>query len=676
LSLFGLQNFDLAQGSLKEVRVVEILGTAYARKITGRLNLRDGKHQKKVYFLSGMPVYATSTLKNENLLEVASRVQRLSRDDLLQLRMLKDEKGISEEELFKKLGLLTDSEIYALQVETYMQTVLEACGWNEGNYSFFVGDDFISDVPVFDLNPLEIIYQGLKTFQALDLGDSLKSLEKKRAKLNHGWEQFMSLPEVYYQRSDVLDMFEKERIIGECVPRLYEEFGDLGEAMLFLYLLLITGLLRVMEEEEGGPSVERKSEKGPLYQEEDGSLYVRAFKKREGKQRHEPEKSDLPPDLSLDSAGVEEPEKEKVPEKEVLPPPPVISDREKEEPNDIEVMDYSGTISEVDKEEEESAPPEPPSLEIPGPEPKKEGEPPPPEKPEQAAPPSPEPPPAEEVPEALPEIEAIEEIEPIREELYEKLEGESIGGGDDLASFEKVETALNEVARLFDRALTHFEKLCVDEEDDYNDIERAYQSLLDEISIDHLSDSTYNQLLPQYKILREMVEESYAVLIDPDERSEHEDIIFRKRLARVSNIDMKRRLAVTRMNKGHWYLNVANRPDLARKCYQSALELDDTQPVYYAFTGWACYRQDDQGNGLMEARHYLRQALAINPNNDDAHYFLGVIAKRVGDRETAISHFGEAIRVNPEHAQARREYDLIQTHTKQKSVIKGLFAKK
>jgi len=245
---------EALSGELGEVRLVELLGRAYAAKLTGRLDLNRGRLKKEIYFFNGMPVFATSRTASENLLEVMIQLKGLGPDDALQLRTLQRERNLPPSDLLKLLGLVSDAELYALGVETCTQMVLEACGWGEGRFRFRPGDDYLAEIPCFELKPLEMIYQGIKTHHALDLARTLQRVEEKRARLKHGWERSLVLPRVYFERSDVLDLFEREPKIGESIPHLYKEFGELGEAMLFLYLLLVTGVLEAVEPSPAAPS--------------------------------------------------------------------------------------------------------------------------------------------------------------------------------------------------------------------------------------------------------------------------------------------------------------------------------------------------------------------------------------------------------------------------------------
>ena len=159
------------------------------------------------------------------------------------------------------------------------------------------------------------------------------------------------------------------------------------------------------------------------------------------------------------------------------------------------------------------------------------------------------------------------------------------------------------------------------------------------------------------------------ILTDPAERIVVEQAIFNKRKQRARTHDQKEKLAEQQWRRGKWYLENSSRADLARRCFQEALELDSRKPQYYAWVGWALFRNNRTSEELIEARDYLRQALGQNPRYGEAHYFLGLIEKREGDLEAARRHFQEAVRLNPDDRLAQRELNLMQGKKKRDGVL-------
>jgi len=706
MSIGELHSRDLSRGDLGEISLVEILGCAYARQLTGRLDLSRDALNKEIYFLNGLPIFVTSRDQKENLLEVGAQVKNLGPEEVEQLRTLQKERGVSTVELFKMLDLMGDAEIYALQVETFMQRALEACGWQEGTFQFNPGEDLISSVPLFDLNPLELIYQGIKTFHSLDLASELQEAQAKKARIKHGWEETLALPEIYYQRSDVLDLFEKERTIGESIPRLSQEFGDINEAMLFLYVLLVTGLLQIVETTtppETQQSDRKKSSTPAAPAVEGDTFYVSTKRRREEVRplRKAPLLDEMEPAAPMETGPIPEPPALDESElREIMAPtdepkttpatgtpslsdPPMI--------DDIVGQDHPPTPTETLSH---FAPPDlgdllPPSAKAPPPD---LAPPPADAKPERIIeappldlPPIDEPAPAEtdrapgDGPPPIDEIDMSETSDVHRSPdapVLDASELEEVSAPEDHSRLVfETKGRLEAHKREFNRALDYYELLGVDVDTAMSDIQLAFERLAYRLSLDKLPEAARPELQGLHDSLRETIESAAKVLTNPDERIQYEQKMFLKRVERADTMDMKQKLAIRQWMRGKWYLESANRADLARKCFHQAIELDPKQPHYFTYVGWAVYRGRAKDRNIQEARDYLGDALAINPGYDQAHYFLGVIAKREGDKEQAQIHFKEALRANPDHPQARREVHLTKSHTKQVGVIGRIFGK-
>lgn len=65
-----------------------------------------------------------------------------------------------------------------------------------------------------------------------------------------------------------------------------------------------------------------------------------------------------------------------------------------------------------------------------------------------------------------------------------------------------------------------------------------------------------------------------------------------------------------------------------------------------------------------EALGHFQKAVAVEPQNDEAHYFIGLIARMQNKLEIAGPEFTEAVRLNPNHAKALGNLALIQLERK------------
>ena len=492
----------------------------------------------------------TSTAPAEHLFEVMVQFHKLSDEDARQLRILQKEKALSPEAALKSLEIFTAPEIYCFQLEALSQVIVNACGWNEGQYQFQEGEKFLTDAPMFDLNPLELIYQGVKKYHSLNLAQELQAVQARKVRLTHGWEQALALPSAFYEHSDVLDRFEQETTVGESIPPLHQELGDLNEALLFLYLLLITGLLEFTDQE-----------------------------------------SAIEPEVS-------EPEPEAAPQPEAPANTAYISTRRMRE---------------------------------------------------QVAPTAPRP--AESKEKARRQAAAAVNLERQVAEVRGRIE--------------TLEKELQEASNFF-------EALGIDEGARALDIQKAYARLKNRCRLEPLPAEAQAPLWEKQKAIEKKLNEMVQVLTDAEARMAYEQSQFQEDKRKAWNIPLKQKLAQVELKRGQWYLET-NRPEFACRRFEQAVELDPEQPLYYAYVGWAYYRSPVKD--MTQARSYLRQALQVNPALDQAHYFMGIIAKREGDEALADHHFHKAVEANPKHAQAQRELDLICSHQKQEGLLGRLFGK-
>src|SRR5262249_43065183 len=91
-----------------------------------------------------------------------------------------------------------------------------------------------------------------------------------------------------------------------------------------------------------------------------------------------------------------------------------------------------------------------------------------------------------------------------------------------------------------------------------------------------------------------------------------------------------------------------NKRDQARKLLEQAAEFDpkDSRPL----TGLA--RLDIDAHDRAAAEKRIEDALARNPQSDEAHALKGELRRMVGDADGALQHFNEALRLDPRNRQA------------------------
>jgi tetratricopeptide (TPR) repeat protein len=88
--------------------------------------------------------------------------------------------------------------------------------------------------------------------------------------------------------------------------------------------------------------------------------------------------------------------------------------------------------------------------------------------------------------------------------------------------------------------------------------------------------------------------------------------------------------------------------------YRKALEIDPRLRGVHYELGEAILQGSRQASALAAAEKEFRAALAENPGDANAEYWLGVICSLRGDYQTAIGHYSRALVLNPNDAYAHQ----------------------
>jgi len=235
------------QGELAKKPLVEVLGLIYSRKLSGELSVNVKKAEYTIYFLNGIPVYAQSSLKSDNLIELMVHLGELDRDDVPRLReMIKQ--GLETDHAIVKMGIADSTKIYLTKLLLAREIIIRASGHLEGKYQFQPGDGFLERIPLYDLSPMDIIYEALNRFLISYLPERMQKMNQAKVWLNPEIPELQSLPEIFYERTYLLDDFKDEVPMERAIHFLLNEFQDLNQAMSFIYVMMITGVLLVREE--------------------------------------------------------------------------------------------------------------------------------------------------------------------------------------------------------------------------------------------------------------------------------------------------------------------------------------------------------------------------------------------------------------------------------------------
>jgi len=308
-------------GSLGQKPLVETIGWIYANSGRGKLTVKVKRAEYLIYFLRGMPVFAESSLASDNIFEVMVSLGQLDRDRVPALRA-KAESGMTAEKALLETGEIEKSRVFEMRRILVREIIIRACGHREGEFKL---EDFDPDktpgLKIYDINPMEVISEAVNRYMLAQLPEKFHKISSCTVQLNPQLQKMESVPEIFYRRTYLLDEFQADMLVQDAIALLAREFKDLNQAMTFLYLMYVTGVLLIHEKPELKPSKPRtpkpsekvSSESGPRM--DSGTEHISVSGKRPEKKKAEPAKSAPEP----------RPETPQRPQPEIikLPGPPV-----------------------------------------------------------------------------------------------------------------------------------------------------------------------------------------------------------------------------------------------------------------------------------------------------------------------------------------------------------------
>ncbi len=284
------QNQIIWQGDLEEKALVEVVGKIYAQKLSGVLKVNVRKAEYKIYFLDGIPAFAQSSLKSDNLFELMVKLGELERDDVPRLEKMVEE-GKEPEQALLEMGVVHHSRIYYLKQILAREIIIRACSHRQGQFQFFETQDFLDRVPLYDINPLEVIYEVINHFHLQQLPETIQKFGKAQIQLNPEISKLERLPDVFYQRIYLLDCFQRPLSVEEAVSVFINEFRDLNQALGMFYFAYASGILEIkrpsreiskhLSDKEAEPS--RQEPPSPDSRIASDYIYVRRAKKAQEK---------------------------------------------------------------------------------------------------------------------------------------------------------------------------------------------------------------------------------------------------------------------------------------------------------------------------------------------------------------------------------------------------------
>jgi tetratricopeptide (TPR) repeat protein len=217
-----------------------------------------------------------------------------------------------------------------------------------------------------------------------------------------------------------------------------------------------------------------------------------------------------------------------------------------------------------------------------------------------------------------------------------------------------------ELASLHDRldSLTHFELLSVAKTAPAKDISSAYFALVKKFHPDRLPEPL-KPLARCAQLVFDRATEANSVLADPAQRDEYVKAVDAGGGTRAAERMMRNVLESAVEYQKAEVLMRRREVDQAMEMLQSALAKNPDEGDYHAMYAWLLHlKHPSEPAPFDDMLRALDKALTQNARNERAHYYKGVVLKRMKRDKEAVRHFKQAMEINPRNVDAAREVRL------------------
>jgi curved DNA-binding protein CbpA len=218
----------------------------------------------------------------------------------------------------------------------------------------------------------------------------------------------------------------------------------------------------------------------------------------------------------------------------------------------------------------------------------------------------------------------------------------------------------NELVNLYAKLdeVTHYDLLNVPKGAPRTDIQAAYYGLVKRFHPDRLP-LALAPLARVAQMLFDRLTEANTVLGDEKARAMYDEAVAGGGGTRAADRAMRHVLESTlEFQKAEVLARRRDYPQ-AMQLLRSALGKNPDDPDYHALHAWLLHLMNPSTPAPFdEMLRSLDRALKLNPRHERAHYYKGVVLKRLNRNGEAVKHFRAAAEINPHNVDAAREVRL------------------
>jgi len=234
-----------ALGTFDRLKLLQIFVDVFNCHAAGRLTLRRGKSERRIFFLNGYPVWARSEDEEELLGEVLVKLRLIDAEQKDACLALAERDGIMFRDALIRAGHLDEAKLFRAERERVQRIVVQSFHWVEGEYEFHRSDDFVDSVGVFEVNPVVCLGEAVRRF--LTVNELAAEIEPRSPQVlveGPRYRRLVGYLQLPVEVGGLLECMSGDTTIGA----LFRRFGMAHETLIKnLWLMFAVGIADTVE---------------------------------------------------------------------------------------------------------------------------------------------------------------------------------------------------------------------------------------------------------------------------------------------------------------------------------------------------------------------------------------------------------------------------------------------
>lgn len=206
------------RGIYGEVTLAQLLYNCFRDIFSGRLLLRRGAVRKQVYLVNGHPVNAESNIRSENL------GYQLLLEGVITERQLRESverahaEGIRQGQAFIDMGVFDQAALDEHLSRQVRERLLNCFGWTGAEYGLTYDPAVGQRVDAFEVSPLVIIFEGIKSsFPVAPLVSHFDDYNRRPVHTTPKLRDYATMLKAFADELRVASLCDGQRTVGEVL---------------------------------------------------------------------------------------------------------------------------------------------------------------------------------------------------------------------------------------------------------------------------------------------------------------------------------------------------------------------------------------------------------------------------------------------------------------------------